>query len=297
MNISQISFCGREQNQYVINNSKLSQQAAETRAQLRQNSALAADTYEFSTRPVAQKTRPQAQKAAKNIQHKKTKTVNADKYNRLVKENSIFRCLALGLSAIGCVACLSSEPAEGLDAATIHADYGTSISQLAEIYGTDADVILEANDLESDRLSKSMKLIIPSEYNPINDEIKELQEKLFSSNLDKEERKEIENQILNLQNQVYLQNEIAKSYTDGEFVYFKITLPTDETATHTQGKYNGQINVETFKNIFNIEDGAIKDNNNIGFEWTECGTVMEYSNQDLYDGQIVKIPADSWIIK
>ena len=284
MNISQISFCGREQNEYAVNHSKISQQAAATRAQLRENSGLQYDTFEFSSKPVQkQKTQPTRTKKHPN---KNTKTVDANKYAKLVKENSFFRALVVGASAIGCAACLLGKPAETLYAVTVPVSYGDSIVQIAEIYGSDSDVIIEANNLEGHEVEKSMRIVIPSEYNPIEDEIKELQEKLFSSDLKQDEREEIERQ-----------QSIAQAYTDGEFIYFKITLPTDGTQSTIQAQYEGSINVEEFKRIFNIADGAIKDNNYIGFEWTEGGTVMEYSNQDLYDGDVIKVPVDAITIK
>ena len=280
MNTSQAQFYGRTQSQYSTYGNQIQKQRTGSKPQLRHSLSLESDVYEFSKEP------------AKKI-NKKTKVVNAEKYNNLVKENSIFRGLAVGLSAIGLITCLSSEPAKPLDAATIHVDYGTSISQIADIYGSDTDVIMEANDLDSDKITKGRRIVIPSAYNPINDEIMALQEKLFSSNLKQEEREEIENQILNLQNEIYIQNEIAQVYSDGEFIYFKLTLPTDDTASNVQSRYNGKINVEEFKGIFNIADGAIKDNNNIGFEWTNGGTVMKYSNQDLSNGEVIKVPIDA----
>lgn len=295
MNISQISFCGREQNEYAVNHSSISQQAAATRAQLRGNTKLPYDTFEISSKPIQAKKQqhPQHKKAIS----KKTKVVDADKYAKLVKENSFFRALVLGASAIGCVVCLHGKPAETLDAVTVPVSYGDSIIQLAEIYGSDSDVIIEANDLEGNKIEKSMRIVIPSEYKPIENEIKELQENLFSSDLKQKEREEIETKIINLQNQIEVQSNIAQTYTDGEFIYFKITLPTDGTQSSIQAQYEGSINVEEFKRIFNIADGAIKDNNYIGFEWTEGGTVMEYSNQDLYDGDVIKVPVDAVTIK
>ena len=295
MNISQISFSGREQNEYAVNHSQISQQAAATRAKLRGNTGLPYDTFEISSKPTQPKKQQHPQQ--KKVANKNTKVVDANKYAKLVKENSFFRALVLGASAIGCIACLHGKPAETLDAVTVPVSYGESIIQVAEIYGSDADVIIEANNLEGNEVEKSMRIVIPSEYSPIEDEIKELQEKLFSSDLKQDEREEIETQILNLQNQIERQQSIAQSYTDGEFIYFKLTLPTDGSENHIQAKYNGAINVEEFKRIFNIADGAIKDNNYIGFEWTEGGTVMEYSNQDLYDGDVIKVPVDAITIK
>lgn len=294
MNISQNNFYGREQNS--VNQSQLAQQAVARRNQIRQGSALYDDVCEFSTKPVQKNSKAQKQNKTNKHNYSNPKVVDGDKYKRLVKENSVLRGIVAGIGALGCVVCLNSKPAEEMpDAVSIHANYGTSVTQLAEIYGSDADVIIEANDLDGEKMTKSMKLVIPSEYTPVNDEIKELQEKLFSSKLDDKERTEIENKIYDLKNMISMQSEIAQTYSDGEFIYFKLTLPTDETATDTQAVYNGAINVEEFKQIFNIADGAIKDNNNIGFKWIEDGTVMSYSDQDLYDGDIVKVPVESII--
>ena len=277
MNISENSFYGRAQAQYTVNDCQY--QVSSKKPQAKHYRNLEADVYEITSKPIK-----------KVNTHKKTKTVDAEKYHNLVRENSIFRALVGGIGAIGCVFCLSSKPAETLDVATIHVDYGTSINQVADIYGSDADVIMEANDLDSEKITKGRRIVIPSAYNPVNDEIMSLQEQLFSSDLKADKREEIEDKILELQNTIYLQEQIASTYSDGEFIYFKITLPTDETASNTQKSYNGKINVEEFKHIFNIQDGAIKDNNSIGFDWTECGTVMEYSNQDLLDGDVIKVP-------
>ena len=246
MNVSQISFCGRQNNEYEINHSQLSQKAAATRAQLRQSSNLQADTYEFSTRPTKKKPLTKEQQIVKE-------QTRQSRHRKLVNENSFLRLLSLGLITTTLTSCLNSQPTETPDAVTINPSYGTSLSQIAEIYGSDEDIIIEANNLEDNKVPYNARLVIPSKYTQLEDEIKELQNELYSPDLKADKRQEIESKILELQNKQYIQEQIAQAYTDGEFVYFKITLPTDETASNIQSSYNGAINVESFKEIFNIE--------------------------------------------
>lgn len=153
-----------------------------------------------------------------------------------------------------------------------------NITEIAEAYNLDEEIIERYNGIiTEDDLTDKENLTIPSTYNYINDEIEKIQEKLYSDNLKPEKREEYEEKMLALQNKLELQEKYAKTYTNGEKVYYII---------------QEDINVETFKDIFDIKNGAIKDNNEIGNSWysDEYGSMKDYTGEILRRNQLIKVP-------
>lgn len=113
---------------------------------------------------------------------------------------------------------------------------------------------------------------VPVSYDYLQDMIDELQDKLYDKNLSDEEREQIEEQLAKYKDKQALQKSIAAVYTDGKYVYYTITdIPENINPSGT-----GRINVETFKDIFDIEDGALKKYNDIDFVWAYDEDSAEY---------------------
>ncbi|MBE7704474.1 MAG: hypothetical protein E7Z90_01530 [Cyanobacteria bacterium SIG29] len=263
MNISQVSFAGsRIDNSYAIN-------ARNTRNELRRRSGFedTTDTLQISKKP---------------------KTKNPFK--------TAFALLLAANIAVGAHSC-SSTPALTTE---VEVEPGTSIVELAERYGVDPIIIKSQNNIDGDIIQTTTTITIPADFEtPVEEEINDLQENLFKKNIDNEERKKIEAEISELLELQQIQSEIAVAYTDGDYAYFTITLPNDETATPTQQKYRYGINVEEFKDIFGIKDGVIKKHNDMSFFWDsdETGGFMNYTGNTLSDGETIKVPVSAVNLK
>lgn len=280
MNISNVSFCGSRNNNYreyetPKYNRRFSERASYQRETLRKNSGL--DTYD--------KTAKSTIRSGK----KKQKPINPYKLALLG-----LAVLKIGTMAHSC----ATEPKKTV---SINVNPGTAIVEIADTYGVDEDIIKSFNGLTEDTIPRSMTITIPSEYeHPLDDKIEDLQDDLFSNKLDAKERAELEEEVKNMQEVQALQSDIAKAYTDGNYVYFQITLPQDETATDIQKQYEyGYINVEKFKDIFGIKDGVIRKYNDISYTWgsNEFHDYKDYTNSKLYNGSIIKVPVSAISVK
>lgn len=280
MNISNISFCGNRANNYSNYetpkyNGKYSEQAYIKRENLRKNSGL--DSYENSAKS----------------------TTKNNKNNQ--KQINPYKLMLLGLAALKIGTMAHSCATEPEKVVNVDVEAGTAIVELADTYGVDEDIIKSFNCLFDDTVSEQMTLKIPSEFeHPLEEKIEDLQENLFSDKLNAEKRAELEEEIQNMQEVQEIQSDIAKAYTDGDFVYFLITLPQDETATDIQKQYEyGSINVEEFKDIFGIKDGVIKKYNNIDYSWgsDEFGGYKDYTTNSLYNGKVIKVPVSAVSVK
>lgn len=280
MNISNISFCGSRNNNYreyetPRYNGRYAEQASHQRETLRKSSGL--DTYERTA---------------------KSNTRNSRKQQKPINPYKL-ALLGLALLKVGTMAhSCATEPEKTVD---INVNAGTAIVEIADTYGVDEDIIKGFNGLTEDTIPYSMQITIPSEFeHPLEDKIEDLQEDLFSDKLNAEERAELEEKIQNMKEVQEIQSDIAKAYTDGKYVYFQITLPTDETATEIQKEYKyGYINVEKFKDIFGIKDGVIKKYNNIGYSWAsdEYGSYKDFTTNSLHNGTIIKVPVSAVSVK
>lgn len=270
MNISNISFCGTANNNgrratassrtSAAHNGGYAQNASIQRNNLRKSSGL--DSYESNNSGNVQ-------------QHKKKKPINPYKLG------------LLGLAALKLLSVMHSCATEPDPTATVFANAGEDVGIYAEMYGSSEEAIMAYNKLQSDVLGQNMEIVIPSLYeHPVDDEIEELQENLFSNSLDTDERAKTEDEIAQLQALQQLQDETAVSYTDGDYIYFTITNPEG-------------VNVETFKGIFGIKDGVVKKHNDIGFTWgsNEYGGYMDYTGAHLREGQTIKVPTGSVSMK
>ena len=168
-----------------------------------------------------------------------------------------------------------------------------TLIEIADQYGCDEDIIRQYNGIESDADINSLSsLKVPKEYNYLDDEIEKLQETLYSSKLSDEERKDTAEKVEALKNKKSMQEQVAKAYTDGKYIYYIINLTMDN------GKdfYSG-INVEKFKDLFDIKDGQIKTYNKLNYFWSkdtnfeEDKGYFDFTGHIFHTGDVVKISA------
>ena len=176
------------------------------------------------------------------------------------------------------------------DVISIPVDSSTSLTEIAQNYDSDIDAILSYNDLaEEADISELDSIKVPSSYDYLQNEIDKLQDKLYHSNLSPEERAEIEDKIAEYKEKQQLQQSIANVYTDGKYVYYTIIdIPEDIGYS--------SINVEKFKDIFDIKDGALKKYNDIDYTWAfdedappEDEGYRDYTVASLKVGDTVKV--------
>lgn len=166
-----------------------------------------------------------------------------------------------------------------------------SLSEISEQYGCDEEIIRQYNGIENDDdLSSLPEILVPTEYNYIDDEIGKLQESLYSSKLSDKERSSIEEKIDALKDKKAKQQQVAKAYTDGKYIYFIVNL-TDENGEPLQSG----INVEVFKDLFDIKDGQIRKYNKLDSVWKkdtdfeEDKGYYDYTGNIFYTGDVIKI--------
>ncbi len=148
----------------------------------------------------------------------------------------------------------------------------TTLSELAEQYDCDEDIIRDFNEKDGKlQFTKNGELKIPTEYDCIQPQIDKLVDKLYNSHLSSKKRDEIESKVKDLQEKQDAQQHVAKTYTDGDKVYFLFDF-TDENG---ENQPYARINVETFKDLFNIKDEAIKKYNDLHAVWKKDTNLPE----------------------
>ncbi len=267
MNVSQVSFCGKSNySSYDANRPNTER----IRDDLRKGTGF--DSYVSTSQGTSRTSKGHNKKA-----HNPYKTA----------------CLiAAFLKLASMVAGGVTEPQDTTD---VNAKAGESVDKYAIVYDIPADVIMDYNNLSNPIFGTNTTISIPSMFDHVGEKIDELQEDLYKRGTDFAEAAEITEQIEELQDVQQMQSEIATMYTDGDFVYFLITLPTDETATETQRQFDGYINVEKFKDIFGIKDGVIRKYNDVEYSWgsDEYGGYKDYTGNILRNGETVKVPVSA----
>ncbi len=214
------------------------------------------------------------------------------------KENIIKTVLAFlaGMAVAGGTAgAVNMQKSVPDDVAVIYNPSGDSIEELSDIYGTDENLIRLYNEIPQDsELSEITQITIPSEYDNVQEEIDKEQDKLYNKNLSEEKRSSIEENIWALKEKQAMQKEVASAYTDGDYVYFSINdieaLP----------QYQDGINVEDFKKLYDIKDGAIQKYNSLDdCQWhvgeDGKGGTIDFTKSYLHSGKIIKVKTDDII--
>ncbi len=201
------------------------------------------------------------------------------------KTKFALKCYLAGVASIFSLNTANSYLNTPKDISVIPYESNRDINELARTYNSSEAAITNYNNLDSYPGKTDLsKLSIPSLYSNVDDKIKELQEDLFSKRLSNNKREKIETELHQYLQKRDIQNSIAEAYTDGDYVYFYIKdVPANEDG----------INVEKFKKIFDIKDGAIKDNNPIGYTWRineDNGSgYKDFTTANLHPHEIIKV--------
>ncbi len=168
-----------------------------------------------------------------------------------------------------------------------------TMDKFADLYGTDEDIIRLYNNIpQNSDLDEITQITIPSEYDNIQTEIESEQDKLFKKNLSQDKRTSIEENIQALKAKQSLQQKVATSFTDGEYVYYSLNnieeLP----------EYENGINIEDFKKLFDIEDGAIQKYNSLeNCQWSVDengkGGTIDFTKSYLHSGDLIKVDSEA----
>ncbi len=159
-----------------------------------------------------------------------------------------------------------------------------TVSDIAELYDIDENILYLYN---GDITDKTEKISIPSPYDYLQEIIDVKRNQLFAMHT-YETREAAEAEIEELMDKHALQQEVATTYTDGKFVYLAI----NDLSSIPQYEEDG-INVEDFKDLFDIKDGAIQKYNSLDdCDWIvdEKGNgVMDFTNSYLQSGTVIKV--------
>ncbi len=170
----------------------------------------------------------------------------------------------------------------------------TSITAIAEENNCDLNFLLNYNNINSNTdLNSISEIIVPSSYDYLQTEIQKIQKLLTNAKLKESKKEELKKTLSAIQSKQKEQNEVAKAYTDGEYIYLVINIKEN----NENEKYKFGINIETLKKLFDIKDGAIKKNNelNTRLETYENGkgSYIDYTYNWFHTGDIIKVPVSA----
>lgn len=163
------------------------------------------------------------------------------------------------------------------------------LEYVADLFGTEEDLILAYNGAESvEDLADKSQVGVPQLFNPVQDKIDALQEKLYDDSLTVDEQLSIQEEIDALKDKQQTQRDVAWSYQDGKYVYFIM---------------NETINVEEFKKIYGIEDKALRRYNDLDctYESVSHGPgendshYKDYTGACLYKGETYKVGVKDFV--
>ena len=163
------------------------------------------------------------------------------------------------------------------------------LEYVANLYDTDANLILAYNGAESvEDLAGKSQVSVPKLFDPLQDKIEALQEKLYDDNLTVEEQLSLQDEIETLQDKQQTQKEVAWSYQDGKYVYFIMNETT---------------NAEEFKQIYGIKDKALRRYNDLDCTYETIdngpnendGHYKDYTGALLYKGNTYKVKVSDFI--
>lgn len=210
------------------------------------------------------------------IPREQHKRIVADKNNNILFSRAMALTAALFLVLTQAHAC---ETKRNSYISEIPYSESISLEEVAEDYNSNPYFLEEYNNIDDyEEVPEVLK--IPERQNLLEDKITELTKKYDNDKLTPEQKQAYRQQITDLQNKQDLQNKLAEVYADGKYTYFLL---------------KSNINVEKFKDIFDIKDGRIKAYNKLtDYGWgpydPDMGTYKDYTKCTLHEGDIIKIP-------
>ena len=200
------------------------------------------------------------------------------------KTKTAKRCLTTGALIALLLSQMASCTAKQIDKYTFNSveiPYSDSVSlnETAEIYNVSPEFIAAFNNLnEEGNTPETIK--IPERIDLTDNKIAKVREKLYDDNLSDSEKAECLLNLAELEDKKSTRDEVAEVYADGRYTYFFL---------------KANVNVEDFKELFDIKDGRIKANNKLeDYGWgpyhPEMGTYKDYTKCVLHNGDIIKVP-------
>lgn len=173
----------------------------------------------------------------------------------------------------------------------------SSISKVSDTYGVDPEIIAVYNGItDKTDMSKIKELDIPSEFDYLQKEIDEKEAKLHKKGLSDTKRMQLEEETLALKAKQKEQQLVAKTYTDGNYIYYLVNTPEESPEmVREYGKFG--IPSETFKDLFDIKDGELKRFNDLNYviRWDESKngatpiTYKDYTVSSINYGSLIKV--------
>ena len=223
---------------------------------------------------------------AKTAPHKKeqqhTKTASSSKKSK--KHNSISTKTKLFLAALAVTGTIAATPSAcdyitRFNTAT--ADYDTcghTIEEVAEWADIDVEAILLANQITNENTVLD-EIVLPESYDPLQEEISALEEKLADDGISDTARTKAEERLSLLLQKQEEQEKIGNTYIDedGKFIY----IVTDELTL-----------VEDIKDAYGIKDGVLSEYNDLNYTWgsDEYGGYKDYTYSKTTG---VRVPVDA----
>ncbi len=157
-----------------------------------------------------------------------------------------------------------------------------NLETIAEMYDSSSYIITARNGINENGEGNIQELVVPRKISLLDEKIEDIQDNLYSSKISQEKREEKQEQLNKYNNIKTHQNSVADVYKEDGYTYFVIRPDVD------------RINVEAFKNLFAIKDGAIKKNNEISYKYVEDknysgGGYIDWSEANLYAGDTIKV--------
>ena len=248
------------------------------------------DSFDSSEKVKAEKTGKNKKEKLPTEQQKIKKNKNDNDQSTLEKVKKITRIvMTVIMSALSVLGIkegkdiLEYEP----DVSSAVVDFDSkenSISDIAGAYNIDEDVIRYSNGIYSDNdLAEVDKLVIPMQYDYIDDEIDKKTQALFKAKPYSPEYYSIGRELDALAAKKEEQEQVADVFSDGKTVY--ISLKTEDESPELTKKFNGNLVSDDYiEKLFDIKEGELHKYNTF---------VSENNQQGVYLGTTIKVPLSS----
>lgn len=137
---------------------------------------------------------------------------------------------------------------------------------------------------------------MPLSYDYIESLIATNNGQLRSNNIPDDKKAEIQRKIVALRRKRTEQMNVASMNLDGDKLYIQIDFKENMPETLKE-KYKYGINIENFKRLFDIKDGAIEQNNDlvsrIEYDPNSKSYYYDYTHNWFRNGKTIVVPIDS----
>lgn len=224
------------------------------------------------------------------MQKTQTKSDRVERYRQaqLKKKKAAQERFKKGVAAAMTIATLAGGIKMGGDfitrfdsASTNYDALNHTITEVAEWTGVDEKAILLANQMDNAN-EKVGEIVLPESYDPLEENISQLQERIEKDKLTSKERERLQEELDFLLAKKEQQEAIGEIYIDedGKFVYI---VPDKVTSA------------EGIKDAYGIKDGVLREYNDLDYTWGWDSEAPEHQGyKDYTESQTsgVRVPAD-----